>query len=304
MEYIVSANNISKKYRKFYALKNMDINIPKGSIYGLVGRNGSGKTTLIRVLCGLQDPTEGDYSLFGVKNSSKDIVKSRRRIAGVVEVPSMYLGVSAYENMKIQCDIMGMPNHDNIDHILELVGLTDTGKKKAKNFSLGMKQRLGIAVALVGNPDLLILDEPLNGLDPQGMVDVRELILKLNQENNVSFLISSHMLGELTKVATHYGFMDNGVVIKEITAKELNESCRKCMYVEVTCMSALIKVLDDSALDYTVVSETTANIYGDIKISSLVIELDKLNCEIINSSNDDESLESYFINLVGGNDND
>ena len=304
MEYIVSANNISKKYKKFYALKDMSINIPKGSIYGLVGRNGSGKTTLIRVLCGLQHANEGEYSLFGVENSSREIVKSRRKIAAVVETPSLYLSMTAYQNLKVQSDIIGNPNYDNLNRLLELVGLNDTGKKRVKNFSLGMKQRLGIAVALVGNPELLILDEPLNGLDPQGMVDVRELILNLNENNNVSFLISSHMLGELTKVATHYGVMDNGVIIQEISAKELNMSCRKCTCVEVTSMPALIKVLDDRDLVYTVISETIANIYGDIRVSDLVLELDKLNCELINSSNEDESLESYFINLVGGSEND
>lgn len=304
MEYIVSANNISKKYKKFYALRNMSMNIREGSIYGLVGRNGSGKTTLIRVLCGLQDTTDGEYTLFGVKSSSRNIVKSRRRIGAVVENPSMYLGMTAYENLKVQCDIIGLPDYDNIDSILGQVGLSDTGKKKAKYFSLGMKQRLGIAVALVGHPDFLILDEPLNGLDPQGIVEIRELILKLNEQLNITFLISSHMLSELTKVATHYGFMDNGTIIKEISADEINESCMKCVMVEVSDISLLIKALDELGLEYKVIDEHIANIYGDIKLNNLVLDLSKFNCELLNISNEDETLESYFINLVGkGDDN-
>ena len=301
MEYIVSASNISKKYRKFYALKNMNMSIKEGCIYGLVGRNGSGKTTLIRVLCGLQEETEGDYSLFGVKNSSKEIVKSRRRIGAVVETPSIYLGMTAYENLKSQCDNIGLPDCDNISTILKQVGLSDTGKKKARNFSLGMKQRLGIAIALVGSPDFLILDEPLNGLDPQGMVEIRELILKLNEQLNITFLISSHMLSELSKVATHYGFMDKGTIIKEISAEQLNESCRKCVRIEVSDISVLIKLLDDMKLEYKVVAENIAHIYGDMKLNNLVVDLSKLNCDLLNVTNEDETLESYYINLIGDN---
>ena len=203
MEYVLTTSGLSKKYGKFNALNNLTMHIPKGAIYGLVGRNGAGKATLIRLICGLQKPTKGHYSIYGVKDNSKDIVKARRRMGAVVETPAIYLDMTAEDNLKQQCLILGIPSDEIIPDILKLVGLENTGKKKAKNFSLGMKQRLGIAVALVGNPDFLVLDEPVNGLDPQGIIEMRELILKLNREYQIAVLISSHILDELSRLATH-----------------------------------------------------------------------------------------------------
>lgn len=303
MEYVLTTSGLSKKYGKFNALNNLTMHIPKGAIYGLVGRNGAGKTTLIRLICGLQKPTKGYYSIYGVKNNSKDIVKARRRMGAVVETPAIYLDMTAEDNLKQQCLILGIPSDDVIPEILKLVGLENTGKKKAKNFSLGMKQRLGIAVSLVGNPDFLVLDEPVNGLDPQGIVEIRELILKLNREYQITVLISSHILDELSRLATHYGFVDKGKLVKEISASELDNVCKKYIRVEVSNLNALVRILDADNLPYEVLSGNSVNIYKKINLSKLVLALAKENCELISSHEQDESLENYFINLIGGEHN-
>lgn len=303
MEYVLTTSGLSKKYGKFNALNNLTMHIPKGAIYGLVGRNGAGKTTLIRLICGLQKPTKGHYSIYGVKDNSKDIVKARRRMGAVVETPAIYLDMTAEDNLKQQCLILGIPSDDVIPEILKLVGLENTEKKKAKNFSLGMKQRLGIAVALVGNPDFLVLDEPVNGLDPQGIIEMRELILKLNREYQITVLISSHILDELSRLATHYGFVDKGRLVKEISASELDNVCKKYVRVEVSNLNALVRILDANNLPYEVLSGNSVNIYKKINLSKLVLALAKENCELISSHEQDESLENYFINLIGGEHN-
>lgn len=304
MEYVLTTHRLTKKYGKFKSLDELSLHIPKGAIYGLVGKNGAGKTTLIRVICGLQEPTKGSYSIYGVKNTEKSICKSRRRMGAVVETPAIYMDMTAEDNLKQQCLILGVPTYDSVPDILKLVGLDHTGKKRARNFSLGMKQRLGIAVALVGNPDFLILDEPINGLDPQGIIELRELILKLNREFQITVLISSHILDELSRLATHYGFIDKGHLVKEISADELENVCRKCVFLEVTSTAALARVLDAEGIEYEILSDHTANVYGRFNLSNLVLSLAKENCDIISSHEQDESLENYFINLVGGNHND
>lgn len=221
-------------------------------------------------------------------------------MGAVVETPSIYLNMTAIDNIKAQYRILGLPDFKDIPELLRLVGLENTGKKKAKNFSLGMRQRLGIAIALAGNPDFLILDEPINGLDPQGIIEMRELILKLNKERQITVLISSHILDELSRLATHYGFIDGGRMVKEISAEELEKSCRKCMRVTVSDTKALVSVLDKSELEYSIIDEKTADIFGEISITRLVNMLSAENCELINLTEHDESLESYFVNLVGG----
>ena len=304
MEYILTTSGLSKRYGKFQALDDLSMHIPKGAIYGFVGRNGAGKTTLIRLICGLQAPTQGAYSIYGIDYTDKAIGKSRRRMGAVVETPSIYLDMTAEDNLKQQALILGLPSYDSIPEILKLVGLDNTGKKRVRNFSLGMKQRLGIAVALMGNPDFLVLDEPVNGLDPQGIIEIRELILKLNKEKQITVLISSHILDELSRLATHYGFIDKGRLVKEISATELEAACRKCIKVEVTDTKALVRVLDAEGLEYEVISDTVANIYGKVNLSQLVLALAKEECELISSHEQDESLENYFINLVGGEHNE
>lgn len=300
MKYILTADNLNKNFRHSHALHNFSMHIPKGAIYGFVGENGAGKTTLIRTICGLQTPTSGTYSLYGVKNTDKRIREAQQRIGAVVESPAVYLDMNAENNLKHQYHVLGLPTYDGLKELLHLVGLEKTGRKKVRNYSLGMKQRLGIAVALAGNPDFLILDEPTNGLDPQGIIELRELILKLNRQRQITVLISSHNLDELSRTATHYGFIVDGSMVKEITAEELANSCRKCAVLTVTDTGVLARALDLLGLEYDILSESTANVYGEIPISELTMEMAKDRCRILSLHEKDETLESYYINLTGG----
>ena len=300
MEYVLKTNALKKEYSNYMALNGLSMNVPKGSIYGFVGKNGAGKTTLIRLICGLQEPTSGEFSIYGFSNHKKEIVKSRRRIGAVVETPSIYLDMTAEDNLKDQYRILGLPSYDGISDILKLVGLKDTGKKKAKNFSLGMKQRLGIAIALAGDPDFLILDEPVNGLDPQGIVEMRELILKLNREHRITVLISSHILDELARLATHFGFIDHGQMIKEISAADLEAACRKCIHLTVSNTKVLSRVLDEFGLEYSIYSDKDADVFGEISVTELTLKLSAQDCVVKSMQERDESLENYYINLVGG----
>ncbi len=304
MDYVLRTNALTKSYKGTKALAGLTMNVPKGAIYGFVGKNGAGKTTLIRLICGLQEPDSGDYTLYGRKNTEKDITSSRRRMGAVVETPAIYLDLTAEENLRQQYRILGLPSFDGLSDILKLVGLDQTGKKKAKNFSLGMRQRLGIAVALAGDPDFLVLDEPANGLDPQGIIEIRELILELNRRQQITVLISSHILDELSKFATYYGFIDGGRMVKEISAEELEAACRKCVRMEVSSTKALARVLDKMKIDYTILSGTTADVYAKVNISRLSSALAGENCELISAQERDESLESYYVSLVGGGTNE
>ena len=301
MEYVLSADGLSKSYRDFKALNGLSIHVPKGSIYGFVGKNGAGKTTLIRLICGLQQPTSGSFSLYGAGNNGvKDMEMARRRIGAVVETPSIYPDMGAIDNLKMQYRVLGIPSYSTIPELLELVGLENTGKKKAKHFSLGMRQRLGIAIALAGDPDFLVLDEPVNGLDPQGIIEIRELILKLNRERQITVLISSHILSELSRLATHYGFIDRGQMIKEISARELEAACRKCVRVKVSDIRILCRVLDDMDIQYSVLENSQADIFAQVSVSRLDSALAEKGCELLSMQERDESLESYYVNLIGG----
>ena len=270
------------------------------NIYFITGVNGAGKTTFIRLVCGLQEPSAGSYAIYGTENNDPGISRCRRRMGAVVETPSIYQDMTAEDNLKEQYRIIGLPSFDSIPELLRLVGLENTGKKKAKHFSLGMKQRLGIAIALAGNPDFLILDEPVNGLDPQGIIEMRELILKLNREKGITFLISSHILDELSRLATHYGFIDSGHMVKEMSAAELDAACRKCIRVQVSDVRALSRVLDEMNLEYSILSDTMADIFAKINISQLALALADQGCDIISLDEREESLESYYVNLIGG----
>lgn len=304
MEYILETENINKKYGQFNALNNLNMHIPKGAIYGLIGKNGAGKTTLIRIICGLQKVTSGKYTIYGISDNSRKIVEARKRLGGIVETPSICLDMTAEDNLKEQYKIIGLPSYDNLEEILKLVKLNDTGKKTAKHFSLGMKQRLGLAIALVGNPDLLILDEPINGLDPEGIIEIRELILRLNKEKGITFLISSHYLDELSKIATFYGIIDKGRIIKEIDKNELEQNFRKRTQITITNLKKCVKYLEEKRLSYKVISDNTIDIYEKINVSELVIELSKRNCTVNDYQEKGESLENYYLNLIGGASND
>lgn len=300
MEYILETHNLEKRYKEFKALSHLNMHIKKGSIYGLIGKNGAGKTTLIRLICGLQKPTSGSYTIYGISNKSQKIMEARKRIGAIIETPSIYLDMTAEDNLKVQYQIIGLPKMDDLKEILELVGLSKTENKKAKNFSLGMKQRLGIAIALVGNPDLLILDEPINGLDPEGIIEIRELILKLNQEKGITVLLSSHYLDELSKIATHYGFLDQGSIIKEVSSQELMQNYKKRVEITVSNVKECVKYLEEKKISYEVINDKMIYIYDKINISELAIQLSNRNCIIHTFNETEETLESYYINLIGG----
>lgn len=304
MKYILEAQNLEKKYGHVKVIKDLNLHVPQGAIYGLIGKNGAGKTTLIRILCGLQKETSGMYSIYGILNNDNKIIEERKRIGGVIESPSICSDMTAEDNLKEQYKVIGIPSFENIPELLNLVGLGNVGKKKAKDFSLGMKQRLGIAAALVGNPDIIILDEPLNGLDPEGIIDVRELILKLNKEKNITFLISSHYLDELFKVATCYGILDKGTIIKEIDKNEIEQKFQKKIQTCVSNIKECVKYLEENKLHYKIISDNIIDIYDEINISEFVIALSQRNCKINKFQEKEETLENFYLNLIGGGNND
>lgn len=304
MELVLQTNNLEKKYKDFKALSNLNINIEKGAIYGLIGKNGAGKTTLIRIICGLQEPTNGTYAIYGVKNNNPEIIKMRKRMGAIIESPSIYSDMTAKDNLIEQMKLVGVPSYEETTELLKLVGLENTGKKKVKNFSLGMKQRLGIAIALASNPDFLILDEPINGLDPTGIIEIRELILKLNKENGITILISSHYLDELSKVATHYGFLDNGTLIKEISNKDLLKKLEHKIELKVKDQKEFVKYFEKNNINYEVTDKDTINVYGEKNLSKFITNLSKNDLEAEEIHEIDESLENYFLNLIGDNKND
>ena len=303
MEYVFKSKDLEKKYGNFPALKDLNMEIPRGAIYGFVGKNGAGKTTLIRCLCGLQKPTSGSYELMGISCEDKNIIRSRQRMGAVVEAPAIYKDMSAKDNLIQQCLLLGLPDFKCVDELLKLVGLSDTGRKKAGKFSLGMRQRLGIAIALCGDPDFIILDEPTNGLDPQGIIEIRELILKLNRERGITFLISSHILDELARMATHYGFIDKGHIVRQMSSEELQKECRKSVRMKVDDTGILAKILEEKGLEYKILDNSTADIYADLVFSEMAKECDKAGCTIINMDEHDESLEAFYLSLLGGSEN-
>ena len=301
MEIVLETNNLEKRYKDFRALNHANIHIEKGAIYGLIGKNGAGKTTLIRIICGLQEPTSGSYIIYGKRNNSTDIINARKRMGAIIETPSIYGEMTARDNIILQYKLVGMPEYDGVNELLKLVGLENTGKKKAKDFSLGMKQRLGIAIALANNPDFLILDEPINGLDPQGIIEIRELILKLNKEKRITILISSHYLDELSKIATHYGFLDSGSIIQEITSEELMKKMEHKLILKVSDEKEFV---EKNKISYEVVDSKTINVYGKYNLSKFINELSKKNLIADEIHEQQESLENYYMNLIGGGNND
>ncbi len=221
MEALVQTHNLTKCYGRHKAVNNVNLSVRKGEIYGLIGRNGAGKTTILRLISGLAKPTEGSLSLFG--QNSRDSIYMQKKIGILIESPGVYPDMSARDNVKLKCLAIGISSSSYIEELLNNVGLAAVDKKKVKCFSVGMKQRLGIALALVGSPELVILDEPVNGLDPQGIAEIREIIVRLNEEKNTTFIISSHILGELSKIATCYGIIENGELKRQILKTELTE---------------------------------------------------------------------------------
>ncbi len=241
MEYVLQTEALTKIYGGTKVVNEVSMHVERGSIYGFIGKNGAGKTTFMRMVAGLARPGAGTVTLFG----SRDLKRQRMRIGTLIEEPGCFPGMTAAENLQIVRRSLGITERGRVDEVLELTGLSDVGKKKVRNFSMGMKQRLGIAISMLRNPDFLILDEPINGLDPTGIKDMRDLFIRLNHERQITILISSHILGELSKVATHYGVVREGVLIEEFSAAELALRCRRCQKLVTENTETAVRVLEE-----------------------------------------------------------
>ncbi len=298
MEYAVSTNLMTKKFGQHIAVSQINLHVKKGEIYGFIGRNGAGKTTCMKMLCGLATPTSGEICLLGKQGiQAKEMYE---RIGNLIENPGLYLNMSASENLKCKCLALGIYKKGYIEEILAQVGLQEVGKKKVKKFSLGMKQRLGIGMALLGEPDLLILDEPINGLDPQGIVEVRETLINLNQKKGMTIMISSHILEELHKVADTFGIIHNGKLIQELSREELEEKCNN--YIEITAdhTEHICTGLESMGIrNYKVVSSNVIQVYERLEESGQInMELAKKDCVIDTIRVAHQKLENYFLELT------
>lgn len=301
-EVVLKTYNITKKYGEQLAVDNVNMTIKKGDIYGFIGQNGAGKTTLIRLITGLIHKSGGEIELLGA-NEENELNKARTMVGSLIETPSFYTNMTARENLEVSRLVRNIPGKKCIDEVLELVGLKDVEKKKVKNFSLGMRQRLGIANALMGNPKLLILDEPINGLDPMGIVEIRELLKKINKEKDMTILISSHILSELSELATTYGIISNGKLIEEITAKQLSEKCRQYIDLKVddTARAVILLERELGISDYEVLEDSNIKVFSNLDNVGEVNSLLSRSGIIVDSiSVKGENLEEYFMNKVGG----
>jgi ABC-2 type transport system ATP-binding protein len=300
MDYILTTNGLTKTYGKHNAANNISIHIRQGDIYGLIGRNGAGKTTLLKMVGGLSTPTTGEFALFGY--SGKETAQVMHRVGSLIENPGIYPDLTAAENLKLKCIALGVRDKTVVPKLLETVGLANTGKKRVGKFSMGMKQRLGIALALVGEPDLVILDEPINGLDPQGVAEVRETIKKLNKEQNITFIISSHILDELAKIATNYGIIHNGNLLQELTKEELLNKCSERIELKTNDTAKACTILEKMDIhEYKVVDGNTIQIFERLQDSGeITMNLAQNNVKILGISLKNESLEDYYLNLTGG----
>lgn len=297
-ECLLKTSELTKTYARKNAVDHINLEINKGDIYGFIGKNGAGKTTTIKMIVGLNNPTSGSIELFG----SNNLQEGRRKIGTVIENPALYPYLSARQNIEAQRIMKGVKDKSITDDLLDIVGLKDAGNKKAKNFSLGMKQRLAIALALVGDPEFLLLDEPINGLDPTGIRDIRELILKLNREAGITILISSHILGELAKIATSYGVINNGVLVDQFTAEELKQKVKPCLKITVNDPERAVAILKD----YLEISNIELE-NNSIKIYEMLDKSVEINSVLESNdiivqffSKEDSDYENYFIKLMEG----
>ena len=299
---ILTTRGLTKRYGSAVAADHIALTLEEGQIYGLVGRNGAGKTTIIRMITAQTLPSEGTITLFGA-SAPRELERMRERTGAMVETPSFYPYLTARENLEYYRIQRGIPGRDAVEEALELSGLTDTGKKRFKHFSLGMKQRLGLALALMNRPDFLLLDEPINGLDPEGIVEFRNLLLRLNREQHTTILISSHILSELANLATCYGFLDHGVMLEQISAQALEEKCRACLELHVDDAARASLVLERrlGELDYEVLNAQTIRLYSRLdqpeSVTRALVEEGVGLCALESRG---ANLEDYFLRLIGG----
>lgn len=300
-ELLLSTSALTKQFGRHKAVDQVSMHIKRGAIYGFIGRNGAGKTTTLRMIGGLASPTAGEIEMFGCRG--RELKQIRSRVGCLIEGPGLYGNMTARDNMKMKCLLLGVQKKGYIEELLEVVGLKDVGKKHVKRYSLGMKQRLGIAMALIGEPDLLVLDEPINGLDPQGIAEVRETILRLNKERNMTILISSHILEELSKIATDYGIIHQGTLLQEITDEELRERCSERLEITLSSPELAIPVLDRLGIRrYQVMEKEHIYVFERLDESArLNMEFAKAGIPVKGLAVTNEELETYFLNLTGGN---
>jgi len=296
-ETILKTSGLTKCYGKQKALDGIDLTVNRGEICGLIGKNGAGKTTLMKVITGLTCVDNGTFELFG----KADVKEERTRIGCIIDSPAFFGNLSAYDNLKYYCILKGITDLTKIGKALECVGLTDTGKKKYRNFSLGMKQRLGIALAILDEPELLILDEPINGLDPIGIADMRELFRKLNKEAGITIVISSHILPELDSLATRFIFIDSGRIVKSLSKEELDDECRVSLNITCDDTSKASTVLERylGIKEYKITDSRTIKIYDPVQEEELRAALEKEGMQILSVESKGVSLEDYFRMIVG-----
>lgn len=301
MEYILTTDRLTKTYGEKRAADSVSLHIKKGDVYGLIGRNGAGKTTILKMICGLSCPTSGTVTFLG--KTGAQLSDEMHKIGALIETPGLFLKMSAYQNIKMKCILCGKDNDDYIRSLLRQVGLANVGKKPVRSFSLGMKQRLGIALALVGDPEFIVLDEPINGLDPQGIADVREIIRKLSKERGITVIVSSHILEELEKVADSFGIINDGKLIDEFTSAELEERCGRYIMLKVGNVDESLKVLADNGIDKCEVTEDgIIKIFGEIgDTSKLIALLVGVGISVYELASIQGTLEQYYLDSTGGN---
>ena len=297
---LITTSGLCKIYGGKMVIDHVDMHIPEASIYGFVGENGSGKTTIMRLLTGLAEPSAGSFTLFGVDNKDKKIYEVRQQVSAIVEATSLIPSMTARDNMVYQELYLGIKQSEaERAELLAKVHLDSVGEKKVKNFSLGMKQRLGIALALMNHPKLMLLDEPMNGLDPEGIAELRELLIELNQKEGITVLISSHILSELEKIASCYGFISHGKLLEEITAEGLQAKCRKSVNVKVSDVAKTEAILNKLNIkDYKAFPSGDVKIYENIAINDFVVALSNEGITVLGINSQEESVEEYYLNLI------
>lgn len=302
-EKILSLKNVSKAYKARKVVNEVNMEIGRGEIVGLVGRNGAGKTTILRMISGLAEESSGEIELFG-KTGKSEKIKERTRLGVLVESPALFQNMTAKQNLEYYRIQRGITDANSVNKVLELVDLTDTGNKPFKKFSMGMKQKLGIALAILGDPEFLILDEPINGLDPLAIVSIRELILKLNRENNTTVLLSSHILQEMALIATKYSFIHDGKILEHISAEELKEKCQASLKIRVSDVKKTAIILEDklNIEGYRVMSSEEIIIFDrSLETNKLTKALVENEIGILSISEENKNLEDYYLELIGGN---
>ena len=301
MEYILTTDNLSKIYGEKRAADAVSLHIKKGDVYGLIGRNGAGKTTILKMICGLATPTSGSITFCGTTGA--ELTKEMNKIGSLIETPGLFPRMSAYQNIKIKCILCGKDNDEYIKSLLKQVGLENVGKKPAQSFSLGMKQRLGIALALVGDPEFIVLDEPINGLDPQGIAEMREIIHRLSKERGMTVIVSSHILDELAKVADSFGIINDGKLIDEFTSEELESRCSKYILLKTGEAEKTKKALADNGIKkYEIIEGGAIRITQEIEdTSKLIAALVGAGVPVYELASVQGTLEQYYLNRTGGN---